>query len=277
MTTVMTCVLSFARNCKPNAFNHHGFVRKLSEDNRVRVWEEIRQQALLMHAKEELLRPLLEESLLNHKSFIDALYFRLSTKITGRVVTAENWMKIFMESLARNHLHGIDIEGFAIYDLLAIKDRDPACDDLITAFLYFKGYKALQCHRIANAFYVDNRREIAYLIQSRSSEVFGVDIHPAAKIGKGIMIDHATGLVIGETAVVGDNCSFLHGVTLGGTGKVDGQRHPKLGSNVVVGCGASILGNINIGNNVKIGSGSMILKDIPDNKTVVGNPSKILN
>jgi serine O-acetyltransferase len=170
----------------------------------------------------------------------------------------------------------LDLENAACVDLAAIEERDPACDSYLTAFLFFKGYKSLQIYRVSHILWMAGRKELASLMQSRSSEVFAVDIHPAARIGPGLMIDHATGLVIGETAVVGNNCSFLHGVTLGGTGKEWGDRHPKVGNNVSIGCNASILGNISIGDDCKVGCNSVVVKDVPAGATAVGSPARIL-
>jgi serine O-acetyltransferase len=161
-------------------------------------------------------------------------------------------------------------------DLVAIKQRDPACLGYAYALLYLKGFHGCACYRVANKLYVNDRKELAFAMQSRISEVFGIDIHPAAKIGQGIMFDHATGIVIGETAVVGDNCSIYHNVTLGGTGNKNGDRHPKLGKNVVIGACSSILGNIKIGDGVKVGPGSVVLGEIPPGVTVFGVPAKIV-
>jgi serine O-acetyltransferase len=242
------------------------------------VWKLLRGLAESVSAREPLMATLLEEAILKHESFAQSLSYRLATKLGGRIIQSEQWLKIFEEAfLLGNQSHvNIDLAFAASVDLMAIYERDPACDSILTAFMFFKGYKALQIYRVSHVLWNANRKELSCLMQSRSSEVFGVDIHPAARIGKGLMIDHATGLVIGETAVVGDNCSFLHGVTLGGTGKEAGDRHPKLGDNVVIGCNASILGNIQIGNDCKIGSGSVVLKSIPAGCTAVGSPARIV-
>lgn len=147
---------------------------------------------------------------------------------------------------------------------------------MTNAFIYFKGFKSLQSHRVAHILWSIGKVDIAYAIQSRCSELWSVDIHPGAKIGCGLMIDHGTGVVIGETAVVGRYCSFLHGVTLGSTGKNSGDRHPKIGDGVLIGCGAIVLGNITIGRSSKIGSGSVVMKALPPNVTAVGNPARIV-
>ena len=159
-------------------------------------------------------------------------------------------------------------------DLKAIYERDPACDEYSLPLLYFKGFHAIQAHRINHWLYQNERKTLAYFLQNRMSEVFGVDIHPAARFGHGLMLDHATGFVAGETAVLGNNISILHGVTLGGSGKESGDRHPKVSDGVMIGANASILGNIRIGENAKIGAGSVVVADVPSSITVVGVPAK---
>ncbi|HEX4297787.1 MAG TPA: serine O-acetyltransferase, partial [Devosia sp.] len=155
-------------------------------------------------------------------------------------------------------------------------ERDPATHRAIVPFLYFKGFQAIQTHRFAHALWAAGRRDFALYLQSRSSQVFQVDINPAARIGKGLMLDHATGFVVGETAVIGDNCSILQGVTLGGTGKADEDRHPKIGNGVLIGAGATVLGNIRVGDCARIGAGSVVVRDVPPRVTVVGVPARIV-
>jgi len=161
-------------------------------------------------------------------------------------------------------------------DIVAVFDRDPACHRFLQPVLFFKGFQAIQAHRVANWLWRQGRRDMAYFFQMRCSEVFGVDIHPAARIGKGIMIDHAHSIVIGETAVVGDNVSMLHSVTLGGTGKEDDDRHPKIGDGVLIGAGAKVLGNISVGHCSRIAAGSVVLHDVPPKSTVAGVPAKVV-
>jgi serine O-acetyltransferase len=161
-------------------------------------------------------------------------------------------------------------------DMDAVVERDPAVDVYYIAFLYFKGFHALQNHRAAHWLWENGRQEAALFLQNRASILYGVDIHPAAQIGKGIMIDHATGLVIGETAVVEDNVSLLHGVTLGGTGKERGDRHPKIREGVMIGASATLLGNVEVGKGARIAAGSVVVKDVPENATAVGVPARIL-
>jgi serine O-acetyltransferase len=161
-------------------------------------------------------------------------------------------------------------------DLVAVYDRDPACEKLIQPVLYFKGFLALQTYRIGHWLWEEGRKDLAWFVQMRISETFGVDIHPNARIGRGIMIDHAHSIVIGETAVVGDNVSMLHSVTLGGTGKEGHDRHPKVGDGVLIGAGAKVLGNIKIGNCSRIAAGSVVLHEVPPQTTVAGVPAKIV-
>ena len=175
-----------------------------------------------------------------------------------------------------DHFQGDLADPAARADLVAIYDRDPACHRLLQPILYFKGYQAVQAYRVGHYLYMKGKRDLAYFIQMRVSEIFGVDIHPAAKMGKGIMIDHAHSIVIGETAVVGDNVSMLHSVTLGGTGKEEEDRHPKIGNGVLIGAGAKVLGNITIGHCSRIAAGSVVLEPVPACKTVAGIPARIV-
>jgi serine O-acetyltransferase len=161
-------------------------------------------------------------------------------------------------------------------DIVAVFDRDPACHRFIQPLLFFKGFQAVQAYRVGHWLWQQGRRDLAYMIQMRISEMFGVDIHPAARIGKGIMIDHAHSIVIGETAVVGDNVSMLHSVTLGGTGKEEEDRHPKIGDGVLIGAGAHVLGNIKVGNCSRVAAGSVVLAEVPPCTTVAGVPAKIV-
>ena len=169
-----------------------------------------------------------------------------------------------------------DIVAASASDLVAIRERDPACPDLVTPFLYFKGYLSLQIYRIANWHWRGGRQHLAQHLQSRMSEMFGLDIHPAARIGRRVLIDHGTGIVIGETAVLEDDVSMLQGVTLGGTGKIVGDRHPKIRRGVLIGAGAKILGNIEIGEGAKVGAGSIVLEAVRPYTTVVGNPARLV-
>lgn len=220
--------------------------------------------------------PILASSLyaiiLNHKTLEASLAFCLSSKIQSSTVTATQWFEIICAEFENDK----EIFESIRADLVAIRTRDPSCNGYAYALLYLKGFHGIQCYRVANKLYNDNRKELAFALQSRISEVFGIDIHPAAKIGRGIMFDHATGIVVGETATIGDNCSIYHNVTLGGTGNKNGDRHPKVGSNVVIGACSSILGNIRIDDGVKIGPGSVVLKPLPMGVTAFGVPAKIV-
>ena len=178
----------------------------------------------------------------------------------------------FMEAIDRDPEIGQAMRA----DIVAVTDRDPACERFIEPILYFKGFHAIQTHRIAHAMWAAGRHDLALYLQSRSSEVFQTDIHPQARLGRGIFLDHATGLVVGSTAVVEDNVSILQDVTLGGTGKSEEDRHPKIGNGVLIGAGAIVLGNIRIGDGARIGAGSVVVKAVPPHVTVAGVPAKVI-
>ena len=234
------------------------------------VWETLQKEALSLAQKEKALSSLLHTKILVQETFCRALAGHLAESLSTAGLPALHLSKIIMAVYNENP-EAVDA---AARDLNAVYDRDPACKTYIQAFLYFKGYLALQTHRVAHALYKDGREFMAFHLQSRSSELFGVDINPAARIGSGIMFDHATGIVIGETAVVGDDCSILHGVTLGGTGKDSEDRHPKIGDRVLIGAGAKVLGNIKVGDMARIAAGSVVLKEVPSKCTVAGVPAK---
>jgi serine O-acetyltransferase len=236
------------------------------------IWDAIRTEATAMMVKEPMLGSFFLQAIINQKSFADALSFQLSNRLSSSVMPAIVLREIFDEAFASD---GEIIKAAAI-DLEAVKERDPAVLYYTTPILYLKGYQAIQAYRISHWLWVNQRHEIAYFLQNIISVTFGVDIHPAAKMGAGIMFDHATGIVIGETAVVGDDVSFLHNVTLGGTGHEHGDRHPKICSGVMIGAGASILGNIIVGTGAKIGAGSVVLHDVEAHTTVAGVPAKVV-
>ncbi len=244
----------------------------LAADNNTGVcaWSKLKQDAAVHAAKEPALSSLLHATILEQDSLGGALVNHLSDKLSTAEFSPLKLRRVLADTI---DLDPMIVEG-AARDLLAVMDRDPACRSYLQAFLYFKGYMAIQTHRCAHALYNNGRELLSFHLQNRSSEQFGVDINPAARIGYGIMLDHATGFVMGETAVMGDNCSVLQGVTLGGTGKADEDRHPKVGDNVLIGAGASILGNIKIGNGAKIAAGSVVLKEVPPQCTVAGVPAK---
>jgi serine O-acetyltransferase len=236
------------------------------------IWSALRTQASELAESEPSLASLAHATILNHDQLEDALSYHLARKIGSEELSAMQAREIFDEALSSED----DIGEAVRADLSAVFERDPACHSYIQAFLFFKGFHALQCHRIAHWLWLKNRTPLAQLLQSRVSELFAVDIHPAARIGRGIMIDHATGIVIGETAVIEDDVSVLHGVTLGGSGKEKGDRHPKIRRGVLLSAGATILGNIEIGEYSRVGAGSVVLRPVPANCTVAGVPARVI-
>ncbi|KAH7530045.1 hypothetical protein JRO89_XSUnG0027400 [Xanthoceras sorbifolium] len=211
-------------------------------------------------------------SVLSHSSIESALANHLAMKLSNPSLSSDTLSQLFLSIFNEDH----GIRRAIRDDLKAIRQRDPACISYVHCLLNFKGFLACQAHRVAHKLWSQGRTAMALLIQSRISEVFAVDIHPGARIGWGILIDHATGVVIGETAVIGDNVTILHNVTVGGTGKVSGDRHPKIGDAVFLGAGTKVLGNIRIGAEAKIGAGSVVLKEVPPRSTAVGNPARLL-
>lgn len=235
-------------------------------------WERVRTEAAAVARREPALGPLLEEVFVRRGSLEEALSIRLARKLAYHATPESQLLEVFHEIFAANP----DLKLLVQSDILAIKERNPACRDLLTPILYFKGFHALTCHRFAHHLWKTGRTDLALYLQSLVSEVFAVDIHPAARIGGGILLDHATGFVAGETSVIADNVSILHGVTLGGTGKESGNRHPKIRSGVLIGAGAKILGNIVVGEGAKIGANSVVLHNVPPHATVAGVPAKIV-
>jgi serine O-acetyltransferase len=232
------------------------------------IWMQVRREAEETSAKEPVLASLIYAMILSEPSFEDAVCHRLAQRLEHSVDSG----------LLHKTFHGVlaiepSLGDVFRADLLAVSKRDPACRRLIDPLLYFKGYHALETHRFAHALWNAGRHDFALYLQSLSSRILQVDIHPAARIGKGVMLDHATAIVIGETAVIGDNCSLLHGVTLGGTGNERGDRHPKIGSGVMLGAGAKVLGNIRVGDCVRVAAGSVVLQDVPARRTVAGVPA----
>ena len=236
------------------------------------IWPLMREEARVKAQGEPILGSYFHATILNHKSFGDALSFRLASKLDNPMLPTMLIRDVIGEAMAGN----AEVLKAAEIDILATYARDPACDDLSSAFLFFKGYHALQAHRIANWLWSEGRQTLAQFFQNQISVTLGVDIHPAARIGSGIMFDHATGIVIGETAVIEDDVSILHSVTLGGTGKSTGDRHPKIRRGVLLSAGCKIIGNIEIGENAKVGAGSVVLNDVPANVSVAGIPAKII-
>lgn len=236
------------------------------------VWQRVRQEAMDAVRAAPLLGGLIHASLLHHSSLERALAYRFSQKLASSEMSEQILREIADEAYSEDHELGQDARA----DIMAVFDRDPACHRFIQPLLFFKGFQAVQAYRVGHWLWTHGREDMAYFVQMRVSEVFSVDIHPAARVGKGIMIDHAHSIVIGETAVVGDNVSMLHSVTLGGTGKEDGDRHPKIGDGVLIGAGAKVLGNISVGHCSRIAAGSVVLHDVPHNKTVAGVPAKVI-
>lgn len=228
--------------------------------------------AAALAAREPLLARWLEASILCRSSWEEILSGRLAARLAHPALPENELYRLFLELQAADP----DIAAAAAADIAAIRERDPACDSWLTPVLYFKGFHALTAHRFAHALWKGGRREVGLYLQSISSEVFAVDIHPAARLGRGLLLDHATSFVVGETAVIEDNVSILHEVTLGGTGKECGDRHPKVRSGVLIGAGAKLLGNIEIGAGAKIGAGSVVLDDVPPHTTVAGVPAVIV-
>lgn len=237
------------------------------------IWTALRKQAEELAGREPALASFIHATILNHARLEDAISYHLAKKVGGDDVSPMLAREIFDQAMTADSEIGAAIRA----DLSAVFERDPACHSYVEAFLFFKGFHALQCYRIGHWLWTQHREGMALFFQSRISELFDVDIHPAAQLGRGIMIDHATGVVIGETAVVGDDVSMLHGVTLGGTGKEEGDRHPKIGRGVLLSMGAKVLGNIHVGEYSRIGAGSVVLKSIPPRCTAVGVPAKIVN
>ena len=236
------------------------------------VWTRIRQDAHAIIEEEPMMGGPVHAGILHHQSLEKVLSYRIALKLSSDEMPTQILRELVDEAYAEDR----ELGEAARADLTAVLERDPACHRLIQPILFFKGFQAVQAHRIANWLWRYDRKPMAWYIQSRTSEVFGIDIHPGATIGRGIMIDHAHSIVIGETAVVGDNVSMLHSVTLGGTGKVDGDRHPKIENGVLIGAGAKVLGNIRVGYCSRIAAGSVVLQDIPPCKTVAGVPAKIV-
>ena len=236
------------------------------------LWPLMREEAEQKATEEPILGSYFHATILNHQSFGAALSFRLASKLDNPMLPTMLIRDVIGEATDADPT----ILAAAEVDMLATYSRDPACQDLTTPFLFFKGFHALQAHRVAHWLWSQGRQTLAQFFQNQISVTLGVDIHPAARVGSGIMFDHATGIVIGETAVVEDDVSVLHSVTLGGSGKVSGDRHPKIRKGVLLSAGCKVIGNIEVGNNAKVGAGSVVLEDVPANVTVAGVPAKVV-
>lgn len=236
------------------------------------LWQQLRTEAEQVVQQEPLLASYVHARVLNHDSLESALSFILANKLSDDVMPVVTVLELFDNAFSTSP----QIIDFSACDIRAVYERDAAISSYLPVILYLKGFLSIQVHRLAHFLWGNQRKDLALFIQSRNSEVFGVDIHPACIIGKGIMFDHATGIVIGETTVIEDNVSILQQVTLGGTGNEQGDRHPKIRSGVMVSAGASVLGNIEIAEGAKIGAGSVVLSNVAAHTTVVGVPARVV-
>jgi serine O-acetyltransferase len=237
------------------------------------VWAALRNEAEHTARTEPALASLVNAVILSHDNLGDALSYQLAHKLGDQELRAMSLRELAIQAYRASP----NLVETAEADLKAVFERDPACKGYVQPFLFFKGFQALQTQRIANWLWGQGRETMAFYLQSRMSEIFQVDIHPATRIGSGVFIDHGTGIVIGETAVIGDDVSLLQGVTLGGTGAERGDRHPKIGRGVLLGAGAKVLGNIQIGDYAKVASGSVVLKPVPAHCTAAGVPARLVN
>ena len=237
------------------------------------TWGLLRAAAQQTARSEPLLASQINAVVLSHGDLAAALSYQIARKLADAELPAMSVREVCLEAYAADP----SMVAAAEADLRAVAERDPAIKTLLQPFLYFKGFQALQGHRVAHWLWTQGRDALAFHFQSRMSELFQLDIHPAARLGSGLFLDHGTGIVIGETAVVGDEVSMLHGVTLGGTGAERGDRHPKIGRGVLLGAGAKVLGNIVVGDYAKVASGSVVLKPVPAGCTVAGVPARLVN
>ena len=237
------------------------------------VWSRLRASAEAAAREEPQLGSQMNAVILSHDDLAGALSFQIARKLADGEMSAMSVREVCLSAFGADPTMVEAAEA----DLEAVAERDPAIRNLLQPFLYFKGFQALQGWRVAHWLWGQGRETLAFHFQSRISELFQLDIHPAARLGKGLFLDHGTGIVIGETAVVGDDVSMLHNVTLGGTGAERGDRHPKIGKGVLLGAGAKVLGNIHIGDYAKVASGSVVLKDVPSGCTVAGVPARLVN
>jgi serine O-acetyltransferase len=236
------------------------------------IWARIRNEAEVVVRQEPQLASFIYASLLEHDTLAGAVVQRISDRLDHPVMTGAVIQQAFLDAIQ----DAPEISDAFRADIVATYDRDPATTRFIEPVLYYKGFHAIQTYRLAHWLWGKHRKDFAFYLQSRSSAVFQTDIHPAAKIGRGIFLDHATGLVVGETAVIDDDVSMLHGVTLGGTGNEKGDRHPKIRKGVMIGAGAKILGNIEIGHCARVAAGSVVIKAVPNNVTVAGVPARVV-
>lgn len=236
------------------------------------IWDTVRNEAQDIVTKDPVLAAFIYTNCINQPSLEDAVIHRVCERLDHQDINSSTLFQTFQQMREADPAWGTTLR----VDIQAVYDRDPACLRFIQPILYFKGFHAVQTHRLAHWLWNNGREDFALYLQSRSSVIFQTDINPAAKIGKGIFLDHATGIVIGHTATIGDNVSILQNVTLGGTGKEEGDRHPKIGSGVLIGSGAKVLGNIKVGDCSRIAAGSVVLKEVPPKTTVAGVPARIV-
>lgn len=240
--------------------------------NSLSIWKKLHHQAVELAQAEPMLSSHYHQHIINHENFASALACHLAVQLGNESVSSSTLERLFLSILTEYS----DIIESALQDMEAYYQRDPACDNYCRPFLFFKGFLAIQAQRLAHALWHSERRSLARYIQHKVSLLCCCDIHPAAQLGSGLMVDHATGLVIGETAKVGNNVSLLHGVTLGGSGNDVGKRHPTIGDDVMISAGAKVLGNISVGKGSKVGAGSVVLNTVPAHVTVAGVPAKIV-
>lgn len=236
------------------------------------LWDRLRSEAEAVVQAEPALAGFLLSAILHQPSLEASVVHRVASRLSHAALPADIIEQVFLEAVEQDRTIG---QAFRA-DINAVLDRDPVVTRAAEPVLYFKGFHAIQTHRLAHWLWTQGRQDFALYLQSRSSEAFQTDIHPAARIGRGIFLDHATGLVVGATAVIEDNVSMLQDVTLGGTGKERGDRHPKIRHGVLIGAGAKILGNIEVGHCARIAAGSVVLKPVPNNATVAGVPAKVV-
>lgn len=236
------------------------------------VWQRVRQEAEQVVKDEPVLSSFIYSTILSHRRLEGAVIHRLVDRLQNPAMDSEVIRQAYREAIDSDPFIAEALRA----DIVAVADRDPACDRFLDPLLYFKGFQALQTHRLAHWLWNNGRQDFALYLQSVSSERFQVDIHPRVRCGKGIFLDHATGIVVGGTAVIDDDVSILQGVTLGGTGKESGDRHPKVRQGVLIGAGAKVLGNIEVGHCSRIAAGSVVLQPVPEMTTVAGVPAKIV-
>jgi serine O-acetyltransferase len=236
------------------------------------LFERIRVEAQEGARVDPVMAAFLMRAILNHDTLEGAVIHRVADRLDHPDAPSALIRQVYEDVAARDSTIGVSFRA----DIIAVADRDPACLRMMEPLLYFKGFHALQTYRLAHAMLRTGRRDFALYLQSRASAVFDVDINPAARIGKGVFLDHASGLVVGETTEIDDDVSILQGVTLGGTGKEIGDRHPKIRHGVLIGAGAKILGNIEVGHCARVAAGSVVLASVPHNKTVAGVPARIV-